>query len=194
MLVNKEYRKLYRRYLLKKAIKKRKITFWLDRKSERHVQIIAAMFFIGFILTIYYSFKTLATWSQISQIYFGLAVLFSFIPPKWLPFIYRIRKELKILLGVCALAPFITGLVLMLNFHITVNKSIQTYKVSDYQFLYYERIVMVELESKEINRHVEIRKFPLDEFNFEPDSAAYNIHNGIFGFKVVQDAWLIPKK
>jgi hypothetical protein len=53
---------------------------------------------------------------------------------------------------------------------------------------------MVDIENKILNKHLEIRKFSLDKFNFEPDSAAYEIHKGFMGIKSVNDSWLIPKK
>jgi hypothetical protein len=175
------------------AIKSRRISLWLDRKSERHIQIMAAMFFIGFLLTIAYGFKTLATWSQISQIFFGLAVLFSFIPSNWLPFIYRVRKELKVLLGVCALAPLFTGIILLLNFHVSTNKSIIIDKVVSYDVNYTDKIILVNLEDEYLNKHIEIRKFSMEQFRFDPDSAGFFIHRGCFGLKTVHNPWLIPK-
>ncbi len=194
MIANKEYKKLYRKYIRKQADKKRKITLWLNRRSERHIQIIAAMFFIGFVLIVYFGFKTLATWGQITQIFIGLAVLFSFMPAKWLPFIYRIRKELKVLLGICALAPFLTGIILMINFYITSDETIYTIKITDYQTFYSDRIVEVVLEDKELNKHFEIRKFSIDKYDFEPDSAVFDIRKGIFGLDAVHNSWLLPKK
>lgn len=194
MLKNREYKMLYRNLIRKDANRKRKNTLWLDQRSEKHIQIMAALFFIGFLLTIAYGFKTLLTWGQISQLFFGCAVIFSLLPVKILPVIYRIRKELKIILGVGALAPFVTGLVLMLNFHFSHVYEIQTTKVIYYQFQYSERIIMVDIENKILNKHLEIRKFSLDKFNFEPDSAAYEIHKGFMGIKSVNKSWLIPKK
>lgn len=193
MRLNKDFRKINRKYLRIRASKRRKKTLWLDRKSERHVQMMAAMFFIGFILTIAYGFKTLASWSEISQIYFGLAVIFSFIPNNWLPIYYRIRKELKVLLGICALAPFVTGIALLLNYHITTNEVQQFCKVSGYSYQYDDRIIMVTLNNEELNEHIEIRKFSLDKFNFEPDSACYIIKKGIFGINAIHGSSLIPK-
>ncbi len=194
MLINKEYRKLYRRYIRKRANKKRKITLWLDRKSERHIQLIASMFFIGFLLIVFFGFKTLATWSQIVQIFIVFAVFFSLIPAKWLPFIYRLRKELKVLLSVCALAPFFTGLAMMINFYVTTNETIYTVKISNYYTFYSDRIVLVVLEDKELNKHIEIRKFSLDKYNFEPDSAVFEIRKGILGFRVMHNSYLTQKK
>ncbi len=191
MQLNNRYRKLYKRYLQNQA-KRRRITLWLDRKSERHIQIMAIMFFIGFFLTLVYGYKTLASWSQISQIYFGLAVIFNFIPSKWLPFIYRIRKELKVILAIFALSPFFTGIVLLLNFYISTDKMNQTINIAEYNQLYYDEYVIVKLDDDEMNKHIEIRKFSLDKYNFEPDSACYLIHTGVFGIKSIHDSWLIP--
>jgi len=194
MLKNKIYKKLYRKTLQNYVAKRRLHSLWLDRRSERHIQIMAAQFFIGFFLTIGYGYKTLLTWTQISQIYFGLAVVFSFIPINWLPHIYRIRKELKILLGVCALAPLFTGLVLISNFYIGSLDSKQTVKVINYHFHSDEQIVTVDLENNELNKHLEIRKFPLDKLKSEPDSAVFIIYKGVFGIKIVHDSWILSKK
>lgn len=179
---------------MKDAIKKHRMNLWLDRKSERHIQLMAALFIGGFMLIIAYGYKTLATWSQISQIFFGLAVVLSFIPNNWLPFIYRARREMKILLAIAALAPFLTGLSLMINYHFTVNKTVQIEKVISYKYNYTDRIILVEVENKELNKHIEIRKFTMDKYALEPDSAAFNIHTGCFGLKTVHAPWLIPVK
>jgi len=153
---------------------------------------MVVMFFIGFLLTIAYGYKTFASWSQISQIYFGLAVIFSFLPSKWLPFIYRIRKELKVILAIFALAPLFTGIALVLNFHIATDKMYETINIAKYQKQYSDKIIIVTLDNKELNKHIEIRKFSLDKYNFEPDSACYLINTGVFGIKTIHDSWLIP--
>lgn len=177
---------------MKDAVKRRRISLWLDRKSERHIQMMAAMFFIGFLTSIIYGFYTLATWSKISQIFFALAVLFSFIPNNWLPFIYRVRKELKVLLAICALAPFVTGMALLINFHISIHQEIVVEKVTNYTYNYADRIIFVEVESEELNRYYEIRKFSMDQFNFEPDSVQFDIRSGCLGLKTVHNPKLIP--
>jgi len=193
MLVNKEYRKLYRKYIRKEASNRRKISLWIDRKSERHVQIMAAMFIVGFLLVIAYGYETILSWSKISQIYFGFAVVFGLMPANWLPFIYRIRKELKVLLGICALAPFFTGLVLMFNYHIPIVKYQQTFKVVQYKCEYENNLIMVELDNEKMNNHFEIRKFPMNECKHKPDSAVYLLQKGCFGLTVVKNSWLIPQ-
>ncbi len=194
MLINKQYRKLYRSYMRKQYLHKRQISLWLDRKSDRHIRMMAALFFMGFILTLAYGYETLLTWSGISQIFAAFAVIFSFIPRTWLPFIYRVRKELKVILGVFALAPFFTGVFLMLNFHICIQKKTETYKITNYKIDYGEQMVLVSLENPMLNKHLEIRKFPLSKNKFEPDSASYEVCKGIFGIKSVHNSRLIPKK
>lgn len=194
MPLSREYRKIYRRFLMRDAIKKHRFNLWLDRKSERPIQLMAALFFSGFILSIAYGYKTLASWSQISQLFFALAVLFSFLPKSWLPFIFRVRRDMKILLCIAALAPFATGLVLMLNYHVTVKSVTQIEKVINYKYNYTDRIILVELENEELNKHVEIRKFSMGKYAIEPDSAVFLINTGCFGLKTIHDPWLIPKE
>ena len=153
---------------------------------------MAVMLFVGVFLILIYGIKTVATWRVISWIYIGFAVLFSQIPIKWMPFIYRIRKELKVLLAICALAPLFTGLFLVINFYFTTSYTIQSVKVIDYYYSYSENIIEVQLDSDILNKHKEIRRFPLDKYNFEPDSIVYVFRRGVFGFNTVGDAWLKP--
>lgn len=180
--------------MFSKVNRRRKKTLWLDKKSNRHVQIMAATLFVGFFLILIYGIKTIATWRVISWIYIGFAILFSQIPAKWMPLIYRVRKELKVLLAICALAPFSTGLFLVINFYITTNETVQSVKVTNFYYSYSENIIEVELDSEILNKHIEIRRFPLDKYNFEPDSVVYTIKRGVFGFNVIDDAWLKPKE
>lgn len=187
-------RSFNRHFYNSKATRRRKKSLWLDRKSDRHIQVMALMLFVGFFLIIIYGIKTIVTWRVISWIYIGFAVLFSQIPSKLLPFIYRIRKELKVLLAICALAPFFTGMFLVVNFYFTTNGYVQSFKVVDFYYSYSENFIEVDLDNKVFNKHIEIRRFSLDKYDFDPDSAVYILKKGVFGFDVVDDAFLKPKE
>jgi len=188
------YKILYRKWLILKAKHKRELIIGLNKKMEIHIRWIAFLFFLGSIGIAVFGIPTLLSWMQISRIYILWAIIFSFIPLGMLPKIYSVRKELKILLVVCALAPIFTALILVLNFVVAVKVSDEIYKVESYHVYYSDHLIEVNLENNIFENQTEIRRFSTDKFPFEPDSAAYLIKTGIFGFKVASHPRLIELK
>ncbi|MFA6401604.1 MAG: hypothetical protein WCX31_08265 [Salinivirgaceae bacterium] len=188
------YKKLYRRWLILQARNKREQIIGLNKKMEMHIQWMAILFFVGIIAIAIIGIPTLLSWIQISRIYIIWAIIFSLIPHRMLPKIYSVRKELKILLAVCALAPVFTALVLVLNFAVVLNVSDEKYKVESYNVYYSDHLIEVNLENNIFENQTEIRRFSTDKFPFEPDSASYRIKTGLFGFKVATHPRLIELK
>lgn len=193
MLNRKTYRKYMRQKNLREAIKKQKQHAWINKKTERQIQYIVLMFFIGLLLTGFYGTSTLLTWNFIIRIYLSLAFIFSFIPLKILPLIYKIQPEIKLLLAVCGLAPFIIGISLTINYNFSSFNNTAIYKIEKFDVSYDEHIIQVQLENKQLKKHKELRKFSTDKFHFVPDSAAYLVYKGCLGIDVVKDSYLIKK-
>ena len=173
-----------------KAKQHSKKSLWFDKNSERHIQIMALMLFLGFFAIIFYGFKTIISWRIVSWIYIGFAVVFSQIPNRWLPVVYRIRKEMRVMLVVFALSPLFTGLFLVINYYFSSHKIEQTILVVNYS--YYDNTIEVELDDEELNKHIEIRRFQHNKFDFKPAYAVYTIGEGVFGFNVITNAYLKP--
>jgi hypothetical protein len=162
--------------------------------TEKHAAFIAAMFFIGIFLMVFFGNKTLVTWKFISYIYLLIAVFITILPLKRLPFIYFIRKELKILLTIFGLAPFLTGVLLMLNFIFTDNPVIKTVNVTAYKYYPYDETVEVILDDDFFNQFSEIRKFTAKRLTNTPQAVVYTIKSGLLGMKVIDKSELIFKK
>jgi hypothetical protein len=155
---------------------------------------MAILFFFGIMTIAIIGIPTLLSWIQISRIYIIWVIIFSLIPYRMLPQIYSVRKELKILLAVCALGPVITALILLINFAVVLNVSDEKYKVESYTVFYDDHLIEVNLENNIFENQTEIRRFSTDKFPFEPDSAAYLIKTGLFGFKIATHPRLIELK
>jgi len=162
--------------------------------TEKHAAFIAAMFFLGIFLMVFFGNKTLVTWKFISYIYLIIAVLIGVLPLKKLPFIYFVRKELKILLTVFGLAPFFTGLILMINFTFASNITTKTITVTAYKYYPYDETVEVILDDDFINQFSEIRKFTIKELKSTPKTAVYTIKTGLLGMKIIDNSELIFTK
>lgn len=181
------------RHIRKSPINKgHKKPLWIDRKLDRHIQIMALLFFIGFALIIGIGSKTLTTWNIISRLFFAIAVITSFTPKSWLPVIYRFRKEMKVLLTLFALTPMITGMILLANFTILTEKKFDSYNVINTIYYPNDYLFKVVLEDNKFEKNYQLRTFSLDNYNFRPDSAHYEIGTGIFTFKVIRNKYLTP--
>lgn len=170
---------------------KKSKNLWVDRKTDRHALIIALLFFTGFFMVIIFVSETLVTWLGVSRIFALLAVLFSFMPKKSLPLIYRIRKELKVILALFGLAPFFTGLIFTLNFSFSGNAWKETYPVLKLGNYTNKEVIEVVLPEDKYKRFKHIRRFSAHKVNAFPDSVEYTLQKGIFGFVVIDDATLI---
>lgn len=184
--------RIHRKPLKKSIYKNRKKHLWIERKLDRHIQIIALLFFIGFALTISMGSKTLTTWNTISKLFVAIAVVTSFFPKKWFPLIYRFKKEMKALLTLFAITPIITGLVLLLNFTFIKEAKLETYPVSKAIYYSNDYLFKVVLEDDVFEKHYQIRTFSKDDYKLYPESATFEVGKGIFGFKVVKSKCLSP--
>ncbi|MBI9069809.1 MAG: hypothetical protein JEZ09_21120 [Salinivirgaceae bacterium] len=191
MWSQKTYRKLQRKFYLREAIKNQKKQQWLNKKTERQIQLIVSLFFIGLIVSGIYGTNTLLSWNYIFRIYLAIALILSFLPISIFPLIYKIQYELKILLVVCGLSPFLLALILSLNYTFSTFSHIETYKVKEFNVYAADRQIMVVLENNALQKHKEIRMFSSDEFHFAPDSAAFEIQEGLFNIQVVKNSYLI---
>jgi hypothetical protein len=158
------------------------------KNNEGYIQIIAFLFFISAFLVLIFGIKTLVSWRVVSWIYVLFVIFYSVILKKFLN--KKISKVLKILFITCGLSPISTGLFLVLNFYVYTNKTKEAVKITNFEILQFDNIIFVELEDTELNKHIEIRKFDMDKYNFKPDSAIYIIKKGIFGLRTVSDTWL----
>jgi len=161
---------------------------------DRHIQVMALLFFAGIALIIGIGSRTLATWTTISRIYVAFAVLTHFIPRKKLPVIYRVRKEMKTIFTIFALSPLLTGLVLLANYSIITEHHRECYKIERTIHYSNDYIFKIELEEAVFDQFKSVRNFSSDKFKFTPDSACYDIGRGIVGMKVVKSSWLVPKQ
>ncbi|HAM99492.1 MAG TPA: hypothetical protein DCQ26_12865 [Marinilabiliales bacterium] len=188
------YQKIYRQWLIRKALRTRSQMEHQNKKMEHTIQLMTTLFFIGLILTGIFGTPTLLSWWQISRIYIACAVLFFFFPNRWFPIVFTTHKELKILMSLCGVAPLITGILLMLNFTLAGNVHTEKFRVLNYKTYYNEGLMIIELENKQFQSHHELRKFSDEEIVIDPDSVRYTIKTGLFGVKVATDGHLIEKK
>ena len=184
------YRKLRRR-LVYQQVNKLHRKLWLDHRSEKHIQLIAVMFFCGIILVITIGMRTLVSWIVISRIYAGLAVAFSLIPLKFYPLIYRLRKEMKVLFSVFGIGPFLTGLILTINFLFSTASWNEIYTVESINYYPSDHLFEVKLEQNALHIRQELRRFSSDKNMTAPEKVEYQFDQGIFGMKTVMKSHLI---
>ncbi len=164
-----------------------------DKQLERQVQLIVVLFMAGMVLGYLFGIKTLLSWWQISRFYALLAVLAYFIPKAILPTIYKRFAELKILLAVFGLAPFLTGLLLTINYGFADTPFTEHYKVTHAEYFVSDQIVEIELEKHTYQSFYELRRVPMPTQDiFTPDSAIIYAANGAFGIAVYKKVELIP--
>ena len=194
MKKNHFYKKLYRQWLRNKATN-RIVQEQFDRKkAEPHIQAMVIIFFVGLIFIAIYGEKTLISWNTVAVVYIICVFVLSFLPVRWYPIPYRLKRELKALMIYFSLAPFLTGLFLLLNFVITTDKWQQTYKVTSYSIIHEDKIIEVYLENADEISHFQLRRYSTKMYNFAPDSVVYEVHKGIFKVKVIKDITPIRKK
>ncbi len=164
-------------------------------KLNNNVRLLAVIFFAGALLIIIFGLKTLVTWWFISRIYAFLAVVLFFLPNSFLPKLYSIYAELKIILTIFGLAPLITGLVLAINFGITIQTNTECYKIEHWLYNNNEKYIEVFIENDIYNKQFEMHKIPTAVYPYNlPDSVCYTISKGIFRLKTYRDAKIIYKK
>jgi hypothetical protein len=115
------------------------------------------------------------------------------MPVRLYPLIFRVRNDLKILLLYFAIAPLLTAIFLFSNFTFTTSQKISSYKIIDFDVYYSDHTLQIYLENPNDIMHYQLRRFSTDTFNFLPDSAAYQVHQGCFGIDVIKGAYLIRK-
>jgi len=169
-------------------------SLWIDRKTEVHTRFMALFFFVGVGLILVVGSKTLVSWIAISRIAALIAVVSSFIPIKFFPIIYRVRKELKVIFTICALTPMLTSLLLLTNYIFISDVNIESYKVVSIESHPNDDIFKVNLENDTYKEFRQIRSFSYYDYSHEPDSAHYKTGKGVFSFKVVRKAYLTPNQ
>ena len=135
--------------------------------------------------------RTLISWIAISRFYAAFAVLFSLIPLKYYPLIYRIRKEMKVLFSIFGIAPFLTGLLLCVNFLFSSSSTHEIYNIQDIHYYPSDHLFEVELENGALDIRRELRRFSSDGILEAPVKVDCEIKQGLLGMKTVQHIRLI---
>lgn len=154
--------------------------------TEVPARTVAAMFVVGFGVIIAFGMPTLVTALFISRIYIGLAVVFSFIPKRFYPFIFRIRPKFRILLNIAGLAPVVTALVLSLNYLVPVETYEESYKIQHTVHYHYDDQFEVLLEGDALETHNQLRCFNKHDYQGIHDSAHFTMVKGLFGMPVMK--------
>ncbi len=182
----------HKRFRMKAAFTQRRKSLWINRKTENHIRFIAILFFVGIGLIVSIGSRTLLSWNIISRIFFAFAVITSFLPKRFFPVLYRVRKELKILFTVCALSPMLTGGILLVNYSFLTNISTEAYKIESVKRYSNDYMFTIYLENNKLENFQSIRSFSSDDYPFRPDSAHYIIGTGVFNIDVVRKSYLTP--
>jgi hypothetical protein len=164
-------------------------------KSSRFVLVAILAFFIGFGLCVGYYSYTLMDIYELSKFLAGFAVVGFLIPlrfyNKWFHFI----KYETVIFNIIGVAPFLTGLFLVLNFSFSSNPSTHNYRIEK---LYFEgeqdyKSIGVVLEENFFSGERKIVELtdPDPTELFEKKFLKVTIAEGLFGFKVVKEKMLI---
>jgi hypothetical protein len=190
---NTLYKKLYRKWLKVSANQVLYKKQSENKKLEKQVRFMVVFFFLGIFLSAIFGTKTLLTWNTIFGFYLVCGILLSLIPLKYYPDLYKKHSEFKALLIYFSLAPLITGLILTLNFNFTSSSWIQSYPVAAYQLYSSEQSIEFELDDSGTINHTQLRRFSTGNLHAIPDSIAYEMHKGLFGFTVVKKSFPVGK-
>jgi hypothetical protein len=184
------YKRIYRynwHYILRQVQRR----IWFNRRLERHAQFIAAIFFIGVFLIICVGNYTLIKWMTISRIWIAISMVIIFLPKQFFPVVYLLHKELKLLLALFGIGPFLTGLFLLLNFLIVVESKNEVFPVTKSVYIYSDQLMEVSFMIGDMEPHRESRRIETKSVYQKPVSVAYQINTGIFKIKTLRDGELI---
>lgn len=160
-------------------------------RSYNFIVLMAAMFFLGFGWCVNYYPETLIPFSTMSKILLFFAVIGLLVPlryyAKWISF----SKYEVILFNILGLAPFLTGLLLLLNYNFTSTK-----------FKHYYSIHRTNIETKEqlqitgliLEKNIFSQNYKVIDITYFPESdfEKYRFHeiiiyNGLLGLKVIKE-------
>lgn len=161
-------------------------------RSLLFLTIAVGGFFVGFLFIVGCYYTTLIDIYNISKIMVGFAIIGFLIPlkyyQKWLHFI----KYEMIIFNVIGVAPFLTGLFLVLNFMFASNFTTTTHKIEKF-FFDEGQLIGVVLEENAYSEELKIVGFR----DVHPNEIARKKHlkvtlaKGLFGFDVIKERALI---
>ena len=179
---------------IKKYTKKRNPENYSPKKDKSLLFITLAVLglFVGVLLIIGLYSITIISFYTITKLLVGFAILGFLIPLKYYHKWFHFIKYEMIIFNIIGIAPFLTGLLLLLNFTIPLNTTITDYKIEKIYFDDSQSMVVV-LESKifsEEQRIVESSNKSPIKINGK-NTLRLTLSKGLFGFDVVEGRELI---
>lgn len=159
-----------------------------DNMSPIHF-LMSLLYFVSLFLLFYYFGKTFMNLFSL----FGLFILFAaaaFLIPISL---YRKKFTMSYyefaLLNIIGIAPTLTTLLLLLNFHITFNEHIEKHKIIKRDISKQE--IILYLENNALDEFEFLRTIDDEEMHQHPgmysDTLSITFADGLFGYKVVKN-------
>ncbi len=175
---------------IQKPYKKKRATNYEQKKDKSMLFLTLAVLglFVGLLLIIGFYSVTLISFYTVTKFLVGFGIVGFLIPlklyQKWLNFI----KYEMIIFNVIGIAPFFTGLILLLNFTITTVTTTETYNIEK---AYFDsgRFVGIVLENNAFadeSRIVEFSDKNLIEIK-RYKTLSITLDKGLFGFDVVKN-------
>mgnify|MGYP007014083540 FL=1 len=156
-------------------------------KSMLFLTLAVLGFFVGLLLTIVLYSITIISFYNVIRFLVGFAIVGFLIPLKYYQKWFQFIKYEMIIFNVMGVAPFLTGLMLLLNFMITLNSSTTTHKIEK---AYFDsgRFVGIVLENNAYakeDRIVEFSDKSLIEIK-RYKTLSITLNKGLFSFDVVE--------
>jgi len=157
-------------------------------KSLLFIRLAVLGLFIGIFLCMGLCAITLIDFYDLSKILIGFAIVGFLIPLKYYSKWFHFIKYEMIIFNVIGVAPFFTGLFLVLNFLLASNLNTQEYKIEK---LYYDngRFMGVVLENNTFSEEPKIVAFPNSTIKeiAGKEFLELTLAKGLFGFEVIKE-------
>tara|TARA_B100000809_G_C15137682_1_gene531440 strand:- start:1485 stop:2036 length:552 start_codon:yes stop_codon:yes gene_type:complete len=179
---------------IKKHTKKRNPENYSPKKDKSLLFITLAVLglFVGVLLILGLYSITIISFYTITKLLVGFAILGFLIPLKYYHKWFHFIKYEMIIFNIIGIAPFLTGLLLLLNFTIPLNTTTTDYKIEKIYFDDSQSMVVV-LENKifsEEQRIVESSNKSAIKINGK-NALRLTLSKGLFGLDVVNDRELV---
>lgn len=159
-----------------------------DNMSPIHF-LMVALYFVSIFLLMHYFGKTLMNFFALFSLFMLFAAAAFLVPIS----IYRKKFTMSYyefsLMNILGIAPCLTSLMLLLNFHISTNEHIERYKITRREVSNQEMIL--HLESNALNKQEFLRTIDDEEMLQYPDTYSDTLSitfaEGLFGYEVVKN-------
>lgn len=160
-------------------------------KSYNTIYIMIVMFFLGFGWCVAFYPNTIITFISLTKFLFFFGVVGFLIPLKYYARWFHFSKYEVILLNIMGFAPFLTGLMLLINYSITTNHFNHYYSAQ----IYYENAAeQLDVVGFEIERNFFSGKYKATGINYPTENDFTNrkfiettIYDGLFGIQVMKN-------